>query len=103
LYPLSLHDALPISSALRPYVAMSQRPLAWLQSRRLTRRCSERWTHKVLGRGRSGAVLEQVMRARVLIRLRPVAELSSWATLRCPATASRASTLHRAPHDGAVR
>jgi len=45
--------------------------------RRPTRRCSEPWTHKVLGRGRSGAVLEQVMRARVLIGRRAVAELSS--------------------------
>ena len=34
-------------------------------------------THKMLGRGRLGVVLEQVMRARVLIRLRAVAELSS--------------------------
>src|SRR5690606_34845339 len=34
-------------------------------------------THKVLGRGRSGMLLEQVMRARVLISRRAVAELSS--------------------------
>src|SRR5690606_650614 len=34
-------------------------------------------THKVLGRGRSRVLLEQVMRARVLIRRRAVAELSS--------------------------
>jgi hypothetical protein len=34
-------------------------------------------THKVLGRGRSGEVLEQVMRARVLIGRRAVAELGS--------------------------
>src|SRR5690606_17905894 len=65
------------SSALRLYVAMSQSPLAWLQSRRLTRRCSDRWTHKVLGRGRAGVLLEQVRRARVLIGRRAVAELSS--------------------------
>ena len=34
-------------------------------------------THKVLGRGRLGVVLEQVMRARVLIGRRAVAELGS--------------------------
>jgi hypothetical protein len=34
-------------------------------------------THKVLCRGRLGVVLEQVMRARVLIRWRAVAELGS--------------------------
>jgi hypothetical protein len=34
-------------------------------------------THKVLGRGRSGRLLEQVMRARVLMRWRAVAELCS--------------------------
>jgi hypothetical protein len=34
-------------------------------------------TPKVLGRGRSGAVLAQVLRARELIRWRAVAELSS--------------------------
>jgi len=33
-------------------------------------------TDKVLGRGRSGRVLEQVVRARVLNRLRPAPELS---------------------------
>jgi hypothetical protein len=38
-------------------------------------------THKVLGRGRSHVLLEQVMRARVLMRWRAVAELGSWATL----------------------
>jgi hypothetical protein len=34
-------------------------------------------THKVLGRGRSGLAVEQVMRARVLMRRRAVAELCS--------------------------
>jgi hypothetical protein len=34
-------------------------------------------THKVLGRGRFGVMLEQVMRARVLRGWRAVAELSS--------------------------
>ena len=34
------------------------------------------WTDKVLGRGRSGVLLEQVMRARVLNRWRAAPELS---------------------------
>src|SRR5690606_36218646 len=67
--PISMRKA---SSALGSCLALNQRSLAWLKSRRLTRRCSERWTHKVLGRGRSGAVLEEVMRARVLIGRRAV-------------------------------
>ena len=33
-------------------------------------------TDKVLGRGRGSGVLEQVLRARVLMRLRAAAELS---------------------------
>jgi hypothetical protein len=33
-------------------------------------------THKVLGRGRSGGVLEQVLRARVLMRPRAAPELN---------------------------
>ena len=42
---------------------------------RLTNRCRGPVTDKVLGRGRSGAVLEQVLRARVLNRWRAAPEL----------------------------
>jgi hypothetical protein len=42
--------------------------------RRLTTACSGLGYDKVLGRGRSVAVVEQVMRARVLRRLRPAAD-----------------------------
>jgi hypothetical protein len=45
--------------------------------RRLTRRCSEPHYHKVLGRGRFGVVIDQVVRARVLKGQRAVAELDS--------------------------
>jgi len=38
--------------------------------------------HKVLGRGRGHAVVEQVTSARVLERTRPVADAGRWATLR---------------------
>ena len=36
-------------------------------------------THKVLGRGRSGFVLELVNRARVLMRRRAGADVNRWA------------------------
>jgi hypothetical protein len=38
---------------------------------------------KVLGRGRGNVVLEQVLRARVLMQLWPAAERGCWATERC--------------------
>jgi hypothetical protein len=37
-------------------------------------------THKVLGRGRSGLVLFQILLARVLMRRRTGADMNRWAT-----------------------
>ena len=72
--PLSMRRT---SSALGPCVALNQRPLAWLKSRRLTWRCSEPHHYKVLGRGRRAESAHERWRARVLKRRRAVAELSS--------------------------
>ena len=41
-------------------------------------------THKVLGRGRTGAVLGQVSLARVLIGQRAGADVNRWATHTSP-------------------
>jgi hypothetical protein len=62
----------------------TQRPNVWLQSLPATRnrnlRLAIRGVHVCLAAGEEATVLEQVLRARVLMRLQPAAERSRWAT-----------------------